>query len=477
MSPFSFYKMLYNKFLSDKSRFSLFNSGQLDIRVLVFFLALILFSVLIGFKIARLQPLIPVGILLGIAVGIATLVNTNFGLTILIFSMLLSPEIPLAQTPERAVVIRIEDFLIIAVFFAWLAKMAVRKELGLLRKTPLNKPIFAYLGITILSTLLGIATGDIKPLTSIFYVLKYIEFFMIFFLFVNNLEDMKQIKTFIACFLFVSFIIGILTYAQIGKIDRPTAPFEGAHAEPNTLAGYLVMTLAIALGILLYSGKPNVKFILGGLVCFNFYPLLMTLSRSSYVAFMTIYLFLISLSRRHRMILVGLLVAAILFLPILIPDRVKDRVVNTFRYGSHSTMGGGRISLDQSAQARFQGWQYAVKMLQKRPFFGYGVTGLGMLDSQYARILGETGIVGFIIFLWLLFAILKSSWVIFNNSTDNYCLGLSLGFLCGFIGMLVMSFGANVFVIVRISEPLWFLCACVMVLPELEKLQAQESLT
>ncbi len=457
-------------FLKPKYNFLTLNFGQIDIRALALLLVLILFSAVIGFKIASIHPLVPIALLAAIGLGIATLVNTNLGLTILIFSMLLSPEIPIAQTVDRTVAVRIEDFLIIAVFFAWLAKTAVRKELGLLRKTPLNKPIFAYLAVSIFSTGLGVMSGDVNVKVGFFYILKYIEFFMIFFIFVNNIDDMKQIKTFIFCFFLVSFIIGVLTYAQIGKIDRPTAPFEGEHAEPNTLGGYLMLTLAIALGILLYSRNTNVKLILVGLVCFNFYPLLMTLSRSSYLAFVGIYLVLVFLSRRQRLILIGLLVLAILFLPFLIPEKVKDRILYTFSYGSHSTLGGGKIKLEASAAARFAQWQYAMSYLQKKPFFGYGVTGAGFMDAQYARILSETGIFGFSIFLWLIFSLLKNFWRIFNNATDYYSQGLSLGILSGLIGLLIMSFGANVFVIVRISEPFWFLVACVLSLPEAQTL-------
>jgi len=462
--------MSYNLFLKDKNKFSFSNFGQLDIRAVALLLVLVFVSLLIGFKVAKFQPLVPIAVLAGIIVALATLVNTNIGLTILIFSMLLSPEIPLAETPERAVVVRIDDFLIMAVFFAWLAKTAVRKELGLLRKTPLNGPIFAYLAINIFSTAFGIVSGDVSPKTSIFYILKYTEFFMVFFIFVNNLNDMKQVRTFISCFLLVSFIIGIIVYAQIGNVPRPTAPFEGEHPEPNTLGGYLVLTLAIGLGLLLYSRNTITKLILGGLICFNIYPLLMTLSRSSYVAFSAIYLFLVFVSRKQRLILIGLLVLAILFLPILIPETVKERVLYTFRYGTQSSFGGGQIRLEKSAAARVESWRYALSLLQKKPFFGYGVTGTGFMDSQYSRVLGETGLVGFLIFLWFILTIIITSWRIFNNSQDDYSQGLSLGFLGGFLGMLIMALGANVFVIVRISEPLWFLAACVMALPEAQKI-------
>jgi len=48
--------------------------------------------------------------------------------------------------------------------------------------------------------------------------------------------------------------------------------------------------------------------------------------------------------------------------------------------------------------------------------------------------------------------------------------GLALGFLAGFIGLLVHSFGAATFIIVRIMEPFWFLAAIVIVLAEPKEL-------
>ena len=80
--------------------------------------------------------------------------------------------------------------------------------------------------------------------------------------------------------------------------------------------------------------------------------------------------------------------------------------------------------------------------------------------------LGETGIVGFLIFIWLIIAIFRRGLHIFNNIEDDWARGLTLGFLAGFVGLLIHSFSASTFIIVRIMEPFWFLTAIVMMLPE-----------
>ncbi|MBL7196661.1 MAG: O-antigen ligase family protein [Candidatus Omnitrophica bacterium] len=461
---------MYNLFLfKNKDRLKI-ESGQIDIRVIFFFFLIVIISAFVGFNIAKFSPLLPIGILAALAIGITTLVNTNFGLTILIFSMLLSPEMSLAATPERAVILRIDDLLIIAVFFVWLAKIAIRKELSLLRKSPINKPIFAYLSINIFSTTLGALTGDVKPVVGFFYILKYIEYFMVFFLFLNNLNNLKQIKRFIFFFLLVSLIIGGIAYTQIGTLPRPTAPFEGEHAEPNTLAGYLVITFAVALGILLYAKSPFVKLILGGLIFFNIYPFLMTLSRSGYLGFITLYSIFLIFSKRHKLSLVLILLAAILIAPVIVPEKVVDRIFHTFTGGSAVTFGGEELTLEKSAAARVESWAYAFRSLQEKALFGFGVTGRGFMDSQYARFLSETGIVGFLIGLWLISSVLINTFRIYKNSEDEYAKGLSLSFLSAFSAIMIIGFTTNVFVIVRISEPLWFLCACVMSLPAIQNI-------
>ena len=83
--------------------------------------------------------------------------------------------------------------------------------------------------------------------------------------------------------------------------------------------------------------------------------------------------------------------------------------------------------------------------------------------------LGEVGIIGFLCFMWLLIAILKYGFGIFNKMEDNWARGLTLGFLAGFIGLLVHSFSANTFIIVRIMEPFWFLTGLVIALSQMRE--------
>lgn len=211
-------------------------------------------------------------------VFLITFINTDVALILLIFSMLLSPELKIAEVPQRAVVVRIDDILLFVVFFTWLAKMAINKQLGLLKHTPLNLPIAAYILVCIFSTAIGIMIGGVNPLKSSFYILKYIEYFMLFFMVSNNIRSKEQIKIFIVAFLITCALTCTYAIATAGQLGRATAPFEGPKGEPNTLGGYLILLFAIAAGIFLYSPSRTWKICCGVLSCFIFVTLLHTLS-------------------------------------------------------------------------------------------------------------------------------------------------------------------------------------------------------
>ena len=442
-------------------------SGQ-TIFAVVTSLLLLAFIIFLSVSKSPLQ-LLPLIFVLAPIVFIITFINTDVALIILIFSMLLSPELKIAEVPARAVVVRIDDILLFVVFFSWLAKTAINKELGLLRRTPLNPLIIAYILICILSTGIGILTGHIQPLKSFFYILKYVEYFMLFFLVTNNIRDKKQLKTFIVAFLITCAIICAYTTTQIGVLGRTTAPFEGTVGEANTLGGYLVFLFAVCIGLFLYSPLPTWRFCSAALACFIIPPLLFTLSRGSYLAFIFMYLTVIVLTRKKRLLLIGILILGIFIIPAILPNRVTERITATFIPGRVYSLLGTRIALDDSAATRVESWKWVLEKWKSRPFLGYGVTGVGLVDTQYPRVLGETGIVGFWIFIWLIITIFRCGLRTFIDIKDDWARGLTLGFLAGFIGLLIHSFSANTFIIVRIMEPFWFLAAAVMMLPRLQK--------
>lgn len=290
---------------------------------------------------------------------------------------------------------------------------------------------------------------------------------MLFFMMTNNIRSKKQIKIFIAVFLITCALVCVYASTQIGIRYRTTAPFEGAEGEPNTLGGYLVLVFAVSLGFFLYSLNPMWRLSSGLLACFIIPPFLFSLSRGSYLAFIATYLTLIILTRKKKALLIIILVAAIFLLPALLPGRVIGRITETFIPGRVYEPLGERVALDEAASARIEAWKTVLERWKDRPALGYGVTGVALVDTQYTRVLGETGIIGMFAFVWLILSIFRIGLQAFKTVEDDWSRGLSLGFLAGFVGLLIHGFSASTFVIVRIMEPFWFLAAIIVILPEL----------
>jgi len=436
----------------------------------LFVFIVVLVALVIGWKIPQLPPLKPLIIIAAIMVFLITLVRTNFGLVILVFSMLLSPEIQVATLQHvvyRAVVLRIDDLLLFVVFIAWIVKIAVRKEWGILRQTPLNLPIALYLLVCLLATFRGIISNEVSPTTSFFYFLKYIEYFMIYFMFTNNIHSRKQVRMFMIPFLITAACVSIYAISEIPTGRRVSAPFEGVEGECNTLAGYLILVISACLGSFLYSKSSVRRWLWGGMICLAIVPFVYTLSRGGYVGLICAYIALIVLTRKKKALLIWIFCLIMAFFPMIVPRRVIERVNSTFEPAKEVEIFGTTLRLETSAAQRIEVWTWIFEKWKAKPLIGYGVTGVGFVDNQYARVLGEVGALGFLIFIWLLVSIYRNLFQIFKTTQGDYYKGLAMGVLAGFAGICAQAFTGNTFIIVRVMEPFWFLIACVMVLPHL----------
>ena len=417
-------------------------------------------------------------LLIAFAVFVVVFVKTELGLYLVIFSMLLSPEITTGSgglAEGRRVIVRTEDLVLLVVAFSWLAKTAVNKELGLTLKTPLNRPIMAYVAVTVIATLIGYATGTVKGPSAFFYVLKYVEYFVVYYMVANNLGDRSQAWRLVVAAFLTGAIVSVIGAAQIPSGQRVSAPFEGTEGEPNTLGGYLLFLMALAGGIALETQRVRVRVTCLALLALMALPFAYTLSRASFLAvpFVLIALGFFSTHRRTLVAALSLLLVASPLIGVMLPKPVVNRILYTFEPEAGSaTVKLGKIAFDPSTSARLISMQQAFQAWLRRPFLGYGVTGAGFMDAQYARTLVEVGVIGLAVFLWLVWSVLKGSLGTLRTLRDPDERGLALGFLAGTVALLVHAIGANTFIIVRIMEPFWFFAAVIITLPGLVAAQA-----
>ena len=339
-------------------------------------------------------------------------------------------------------------------------------------------PVMLYTALCVVSTGLGVMRGDLSWKISSLYVLKYIEYFLLFFMTVNVVESEEDVKKFLRYGLVVALLVTVYAYYYYyssGVAARATAPFEAPigdprDSEPASLGGYYLIVFGILLGLVSETGGRLPLLALSTLI-FAFPAFLFTFSRSSYMGFAAMIPALFFFSRKRRLFLIGFLaLGGLAFL--LVPNvktRVMDRIQMTYSgvYATQSfeTALGGQVRLEDSAAARVYSLKSTIlEKLPKHPFFGWGVTGVGLGDTQYSLVLGELGLLGAVLFIWMIYRLFFTARAVYRMYASPLVRALSLGFTIALVGLLFQAVGVNNFIVVRIMEPFWFVAALLSVL-------------
>ena len=418
----------------------------------------------------------------GIMIIIITFSSVELALYFLILSTLLSPELTFGgasqgeiaaglsnTTQSRGITVRLDDIMLTLICFTWMFRMAIKNELGVLKYTPINQAAGLYWSACAFTTMIAYFSGTVG-MYGIFFVIKYLEYFILFYIVVNHLHDEAIIKRFLFIMIVTCVIASLIGISQIPSGLRVSAPFEGVEGEPNTFGGYLMLMFSIVFGILLNTDHQKQRIILFATMAVILIPFAFTESRSSYLSLFAAIITFLIYARKKKLLLFICLVGLALA-PIATPQNVINRVSYTFnQVEQEGQISIGSLKLDTSTAERLRAWEDVLtKSFPENPIFGVGVTGGKFLDAQYPRVLLETGIVGLVLFVWFL----RRIWVMLKKSSrdlqDPVMRGAALGALCGYAGLLVHAIGANTFIIVRIMEPFMIILGLILAMRAIEK--------
>jgi len=409
----------------------------------------------------------------------ATVFRVEYGLYLLLIAMLLSPEIEYGEVGTdagRGLNLRYDDVLIVVIFLGVLVKHTFEGRPLRWRGSPINAGILAYYGVCLLSTVLALRLS-VKAWDrdmAFFVLMKMLEFYLIFFMVGMAVTSMAEVRRQLRVFFAVSLIVGVYGIVSIGTQPRVSAPFEAGGTEPNTFGGYLMIVMTLAISLATFTPKPSLRPMLYGVAALTAVPFIWTLSRASYVAFAATLIAWGVTTRRYWVFPVLTLV--VLTAPILMPQKVVHRVQSTIEPSGVAIQVpiAGEVKIDKSAYERVYVWQKVQHNLTVWPVFGGGVAWGAILDSQFARVLIETGVVGFCAFAFLLWRILQSTRETYRWSRDWVARALGAAMFALTIGFMVHSLGTISYLIVRIMEPYWFLLALVTVSRQIAILDHQQ---
>ncbi|MDP8263824.1 MAG: hypothetical protein P9M13_11065 [Candidatus Ancaeobacter aquaticus] len=419
----------------------------------IIFIVLVAFLFYFGRIINIYSPTVIFGALGLFILFFLTLYDVRWGMFVLIFLVIFSPELLLSKEDiaGRAMTFRLDDLIIITIIFGWLAKMAFLSEEVTWKRSPVNMIMLLFLLINILSSINGVAHGTVSVTTTLLFTLKKIEYAFIFFLVLNNIEKIKDVKFFFMLSLLVCGLTCLWGFGMIfvGQMpERFHGPFD--LGEANTIASYFVMNLCLTLSMIVhYKFKVrSIPFYL--LAVMIIVPFFLTFSRGGYIALAAGVLTL-TLFKGYRILLIPLASFAIFF-KVLLPQKILDRIFSINTLLTQETV--GMTSWDD----RLGMWEKAIRKWKMHPILGNGPGSfdLGGVDNQYFMELTSIGIVGFVIFILLLFVALYTIIKVIRNTDDNFIKHLSIGLFAGTVAYMVNGITLSVFILIRTMEPFWF---------------------
>lgn len=221
----------------------------------------------------------------------------------------LYPKWPLTDVlPGYIVRLRLEDLLVAVAIGLYLIQLA-RKRVGV-RDNPLGIPILLYLVIGLVSSLSALFVTKTVPLERIhvaklfLHWLRRVEYMSLAFIFFSSVNTSRKLRRIIAI---LAIVVGLLTLYGFGQkyvawpvystMNREFAKgwrlVLTEHARvPSTFAGhydfaaYSVMMLAVLGSLMLYT--KGAKLSKGLIIAFiaSFVSLLLTASRTSFIAYL-----------------------------------------------------------------------------------------------------------------------------------------------------------------------------------------------
>lgn len=234
--------------------------------------------------------------------------------------------------------------------------------------------------------------------------------------------------------------------------------------DPNMAAGYILIFALLALAFYVQGFK---KWLWPLLVLLA--ALLATLSRGGLLGFLVgaLFLFKSSHSRRGRILKAGIVVMMICLAlyPLLAAGIRRAQRFN--------------LSSGDSIALRLLWWSNDLKLVARYPVAGIGFNTIGYVVDRYEgetgaskaggavfgiagdllMILMLTGIVGLLIYLWMLKKMLVPLWRLGDSGLDSWDRAFGRGAFAGSIGAITSSCFATIIVYPQIMAALWVLWA------------------
>ena len=350
----------------------------------------------------------------------------------------------------------------------------LRKEEFKIVSNTLNIPVLSFIIICILS----IIWSD-SPFVSLKELPLFLAGPLLYFIVVNNVHDEKQINRIIGAVIIVGSLFGIYGILQYNGIDFPfwignygRGKVFGLFGNAGYFSEYLILSLPIAVSLFLVTKNKIVKLLLFIGVIAMGSTIVLTFTRTPYLAlgisfiFMGFFFFVSrekNFFKGNKKIFIAILVVVILITILFtVPTSLSKKGTIISKIKERASI--ARIGNEFSTGRRTTIWKYTSLMIKDHPWLGSGIGTFkynslryqakfldqgenrylypyGIAEkahNEYLQIGAELGIIGLLIFIWLIFAYFNYGLKALKRSRGNiYRQGIIIGLMGSVIAFLV----------------------------------------
>jgi O-antigen ligase len=323
----------------------------------------------------------------------------------------------------------------------------------------------------VLSTAVATATSIVLPDSLRVFVYNLIPLFFVF-IFVNAVKtrrDMTVIVNFILAGVVLASLYGFYQYIMHVPVDvtlvdvtvsGSVSRIFSTMGNPNNYAEYLVLCLPFFAAAFFNARAPRTKIFILIMSAFPLLNLILTSSRSAWLAFAVSALVYIFLKKRKILpLIVAFALLAYQFLPATITDRLAT------------------IGRDSSSKYRISIWETAGRILKD-----YWVTGLGTGPAPFMKVFQqynttmnpphshmlllqiwlEFGLAGIVTFVWMIARFVKKGMDSIFKKRDTYFDNITAAAIAALAGILVNGLFEYVWFYPRVMGMFWIVVAILM---------------
>ncbi|NLY44167.1 MAG: hypothetical protein GX066_09435 [Clostridiaceae bacterium] len=366
--------------------------------------------------------------------------------------------------------------LIVLGIISFVIKLFISKDDCMIKTTPLSLPSVLFMVMVVYSSI-----TSFSPRSSIFIALMYASFILFSMLAANTIKTKGQLRILIILFVLCGFIVSLYGIYQYYMADY--MGFMAAHSwideemfedirtrvystfdNPNVLGEYLVLLIPISIA-LLWTQKKGIPRLFFGIVTIAMgICLIYTSSRGSWLGLLlAIAVFAVLRDKRLIMLAIG----GLLMLPFILPRSIINRF---------SSIGNLQ---DTSSAYRLSIWIGSLKVIREywpsgiglgsdafiKIYPRYALSGAAFAlhaHNIYLQILVETGITGFLAFLFLLLMFYKSIFSSYWRTEDKFLSTLMIALCAGVTGYLFQGLVDNIWYNYRVMLIFWIILSFAM---------------